>query len=161
MIGKVHAYGYLNLPLFYDPVAACGADHPRRHQPAGDGREGPADLGADVAATDYRAVTENPAIDIVHICTPNHLHKEALLSAMRHQKHIYCDKPLVATHGRGRGNRGGPGRLPRHRADDLSEPLLSRRRCGRSNWSSGGCWARSSDSASAICTAATPIPTHR
>ena len=42
-------------------------------------------------------MTENPEIDIVHVCTPNHLHKEALLSAMRHQKHIYCDKPLVAT----------------------------------------------------------------
>ncbi len=54
-------------------------------------------LGAEVAATDYRAVTENPRIDIVHICTPNHLHKEALLSAIAHQKHIYCDKPLVAT----------------------------------------------------------------
>ena len=50
-----------------------------------------------MAATDYRAVTENPDIDIVHICTPNHLHKDALLSAMRQQKHIYCDKPLVAT----------------------------------------------------------------
>jgi len=50
-----------------------------------------------VAATDYRTVTENPQIDIVHICTPNHLHKEALLSAIAHQKHIYCDKPLVAT----------------------------------------------------------------
>ena len=54
-------------------------------------------IGADVAGTDYRAVTENPQIDIVHICTPNHLHKAALLSAIAHQKHIYCDKPLVAT----------------------------------------------------------------
>jgi predicted dehydrogenase len=42
-------------------------------------------------------VTEDPAVNIVHICTPNHLHKDALLSAMRHQKHIYCDKPLTAT----------------------------------------------------------------
>ena len=62
-------------------------------------------VGADVAATDYRAVTENPQIDIVHICTPNHLHKEALLSAMRHQKHIYCDKPLVATMAEADGDR--------------------------------------------------------
>jgi predicted dehydrogenase len=54
-------------------------------------------IGADAAATDYRAVTENPAIDIVHVCTPNHLHKDALLSAIAHGKHVYCDKPLVAT----------------------------------------------------------------
>jgi predicted dehydrogenase len=50
-----------------------------------------------VAVTDYRAISENPQIDIVHVCSPNHAHKEALLSAMRHGKHIYCDKPLVAT----------------------------------------------------------------
>ncbi len=96
-IGKVHAYGYANLPFFYDPVPlAARITHvvTSRMETAEKGRQV---AGADVAATDYRAVTENPAIDIVHVCTPNHLHKDALLSAMRHQKHIYCDKPLVAT----------------------------------------------------------------
>jgi predicted dehydrogenase len=96
-IGKVHAYGYLNLPLFYDPVPL----HARiTHVVTGrseSAEKARATVGAEVAATDYRAVTENPEIDIVHICTPNHLHLEGLLSAMRHQKHIYCDKPLVAT----------------------------------------------------------------
>ena len=96
-IGKVHAYGYLNLPLFYDPVPL-----PARITHVVTGHQGTAEkgrqtLGADVAATDYRAVTENPDVDIVHICSPNHLHKDALLSAMRHGKHIFCDKPLVAT----------------------------------------------------------------
>jgi predicted dehydrogenase len=96
-IGKVHAYGYLNLPLFYDPVplrARITHVVTSRLDTAEKARQ---TLGAEVAATDYRAVTENPEIDIVHICTPNHLHKDALLSAMRRQKHIYCDKPLVAT----------------------------------------------------------------
>jgi predicted dehydrogenase len=97
MIGRVHAYGYLNLPLFYDPVplrARITHVVTSRQETAEKARE---TIGADVAGTDYRVVTENPQIDIVHICTPNHLHKEALLSAIAHQKHIYCDKPLVAT----------------------------------------------------------------
>ena len=97
MIGKVHAYGYLNLPLFYDPVplrARITHVVTSRQETAEKARQ---TIGADVAGTDYRAVTENPAIDIVHICTPNHLHKEALLSAIAQGKHIYCDKPLVAT----------------------------------------------------------------
>ncbi len=97
MIGKVHAYGYLNLPLFYDPVPLrTRITHviTSRQETAEKARQ---TIGADVAGTDYQAVTENPQIDIVHICTPNHLHKEALLSAIAHQKHIYCDKPLVAT----------------------------------------------------------------
>ena len=96
-IGRVHAYGYLTLPLFYDPVPLRArithvvSGHAQTAEKARDL------IGADVAATDYREITENPKIDIVHVCTPNHLHKEALLSAMRNQKHIYCDKPLVAT----------------------------------------------------------------
>jgi len=96
-IGKVHAHGYLSLPLYYDPVPLTARiTHvvTSRTETAEKGRQ---TIGADVAATDYRAVTENPDVDIVHICTPNHLHKDALLSAMRQGKHIYCDKPLVAT----------------------------------------------------------------
>ena len=94
-IGRVHAYGYINLPMYYEglpfkPVLShvCTS----RHETAAAG----ADLiGAPYAVTDYREITENPDIDIVHICTPNHLHREALLSAMEHGKHIYCDKPLT------------------------------------------------------------------
>jgi predicted dehydrogenase len=96
-IGKVHAFGYRNLPLFYDPVplqARITHVATSRPETAEKARQ---ILGADVAAVDYREVTENPKIDIVHICTPNHLHKEALLSAIGHGKHIYCDKPLTAT----------------------------------------------------------------
>ena len=94
-IGRVHAYGHLNLPLFYDPVPCrtkithiCTS----RQETAEKGR---LQVGAQVATTDFRKLTENPEIDIVHICTPNHLHRDQLLSAMRHNKHIYCDKPLV------------------------------------------------------------------
>lgn len=95
-IGKVHAYGHLNLPLFHDP-APCRTEITHicaGHQ--GTAESGRQQIGAQVATTDYRQITENPAVDIVHICTPNHLHKEQLLSAMLHNKHIYCDKPLVA-----------------------------------------------------------------
>ncbi len=95
-IGKVHAYGHLNLPLFYDPLPfrthithVCTS----RVETA---EKACLTLGADVATTDFRAITENPDIDIVHICTPNNRHLEALLSAMAAGKHIYCDKPLVA-----------------------------------------------------------------
>lgn len=95
-IGKVHAYGYLTLPLFCELPLRARITHvvTSRAETAEKARDL---IGAKVAATDPRTITENPEIDIVHICTPNHLHKEALLSAMRGQKHIYCDKPLVAT----------------------------------------------------------------
>jgi predicted dehydrogenase len=94
-IGRVHAYGHLTLPLFYDPVPCqtlithiCTS----RQDTAERGR---LQVGAQFATTDFREITENPEVDIVHICTPNDLHKDQLLSAIEHDKHIYCDKPLV------------------------------------------------------------------
>ncbi len=95
-IGKVHAFGYATLPFYYDPVPlAARVTHvvTSRAETAEKARRM---LGVEAGA-DPRAVTESPEIDIVHVCTPNHLHKDALLSAMRHGKHIYCDKPLAAT----------------------------------------------------------------
>lgn len=95
-IGKVHAYGYLNLPLFCDPVPlSARVTHvcTSRRETA---EKGAATIGADHAVTDFRRITESDDVDIVHVCTPNHLHKDALLSAMAGGKHIYCDKPLVA-----------------------------------------------------------------
>lgn len=96
-IGKVHAYGHLNLPLFFAQEAfRTRITHVCASRPE-TARKGAEQTGASEAVTDFRAITENPDIDIVHICTPNHLHHEALLSAMAHGKHIYCDKPLTAT----------------------------------------------------------------
>jgi predicted dehydrogenase len=96
-IGKVHAYGYINLPLFYEPVPLNARITHICTSRAETAEKGKAQVGAEVATTDYRDITENPDIDIVHICTPNNLHKDELLSAMAHNKHIYCDKPITAT----------------------------------------------------------------
>jgi predicted dehydrogenase len=96
-IGKVHAYAHLNIPLFYDPpplrtrlvgVATASERSAAKAQ---------ALLGFDIATTDPIALINRDDIDIVHICTPNDQHVEALLAAMRANKHIYCDKPLTAT----------------------------------------------------------------
>ncbi len=96
-IGKVHAYGYVNMPFYYSPQPLKAKITHICTSNVDTAEAGRALIGAEHAVTDYRQITENPDIDIVHICSPNHLHKNALLSAMKHSKHIYCDKPLVAT----------------------------------------------------------------
>ena len=86
MIGKVHAYGYATLPFYYDPPPlAARITHvvTSRAETAEKARRL---VGADVAATDFRAVTENPDVDIVHVCTPNDRHCEALLLGDRPSK---------------------------------------------------------------------------
>lgn len=96
-IGKVHAYGHVNLPLFFDQQEFRTTITHVCASRLASAQKGAEQVGAKHAVTDYREITENPDIDIVHICTPNHLHKEALLSAIAHGKHIYCDKPLTAS----------------------------------------------------------------
>jgi len=95
-IGKVHAYGYLNFPLYYDPLRFHTKITHICTSKMETAEKGCSQIGAEVATVDYRDITENPDIDIVHICSPNDKHLDAVLSAMKHNKHIYCDKPLGA-----------------------------------------------------------------
>ena len=96
MIGKVHAYGYATLPYYAPkltvaPNIACVVTS--SYATAQAARE---TVGCKTFDIDYRRVTENPDIDVVHICTPNARHFMALLSAIEHGKHIYCEKPVVS-----------------------------------------------------------------
>lgn len=45
-------------------------------------------------STDWRSVCNAEDIDVIDICTPNHLHKDMVLAAAAAGKHIYCEKPL-------------------------------------------------------------------
>ena len=46
---------------------------------------------------DYRDVLREPAIDAVHICTPNALHFPMAKEALEAGKHVACEKPLATT----------------------------------------------------------------
>jgi predicted dehydrogenase len=47
--------------------------------------------------TDYREVLRDPAIDVVHICTPNAQHFPMVKDALQARKHVLCEKPLATT----------------------------------------------------------------
>jgi predicted dehydrogenase len=47
--------------------------------------------------TDYREVLRDPAIDAVHICTPNAQHFPMAKDALQSSKHVLCEKPLATT----------------------------------------------------------------
>ena len=46
---------------------------------------------------DFRKMLEQPDIDAVAVCTPDHTHAPATLMALRLGKHVYCEKPLTHT----------------------------------------------------------------
>ena len=46
---------------------------------------------------DFRKMLEQPDIEAVAVCTPDHTHAPATLMALRMGKHVYCEKPLTHT----------------------------------------------------------------
>ncbi len=49
------------------------------------------------ATDDWLSACMAPDVEVVDICTPNHLHKEMALAAIGAGKHVYCEKPLGLT----------------------------------------------------------------
>ena len=47
--------------------------------------------------TDWRDLTALAELDIVDICTPNQTHTEIALAALKHGKHVLCEKPLATS----------------------------------------------------------------
>ncbi|MGS1076930.1 Gfo/Idh/MocA family protein [Pseudoxanthomonas beigongshangi] len=48
----------------------------------------------------YRDIDEalaDPQVQIVHVCTPNHLHRAMAQAALEAGKHVICEKPLATT----------------------------------------------------------------
>jgi predicted dehydrogenase len=97
-MGKTHSYGYRTLPFYYGEdtlnYAMRGVCTRREETIA----EAKALVGFDFGTTDFDEILERDDIDIVHICTPNVLHRDQLIKAIQAGKHIYCDKPLASSY---------------------------------------------------------------
>jgi predicted dehydrogenase len=48
----------------------------------------------------YRKLIEDPEINVVDICLPTDLHKEAIIAAAEAGKHVICEKPLTGYFGK-------------------------------------------------------------
>ncbi|MCI8659875.1 MAG: Gfo/Idh/MocA family oxidoreductase [Lachnospiraceae bacterium] len=48
--------------------------------------------------TDLDALCSRKDVDAVIVATPNYLHKEPVIIAARHKKHIFCEKPIALSY---------------------------------------------------------------
>ncbi|MCP8969774.1 Gfo/Idh/MocA family protein [Ectobacillus ponti] len=94
-MGKAHALAYAGMPMFFWPAPAI----PHRHTVVDVtdelAKNAAARLGFDNYSSDWRAVVENPEIDIIDIVTPNDSHAEIAIAAAKAGKHIISEKPLA------------------------------------------------------------------
>jgi predicted dehydrogenase len=94
-IGRVHTISYLNLPFFYKPVDAELKMVGVCSYPIKDAEDGTRQAGFEFATEDYRDLIKREDIDIIEVCTPNYLHKEIVLEALKAGKHVNVEKPLA------------------------------------------------------------------
>lgn len=86
-IGPVHIealrrLGYVNV------VALADASQQIADQKA-------AQLSIAKAYGNYMDLINDPEVECVHVCTPNHLHFEMVKAVLEANKHVVCDKPLA------------------------------------------------------------------
>ncbi|MGH8251736.1 MAG: Gfo/Idh/MocA family protein [Steroidobacteraceae bacterium] len=93
-IGRAHAIALAGVgtvfPEVTPPVCEILAD--RDDEQA---RAAAKSLGFRRATGDWRELVADPAVDVVDICAPNHLHREMALAAIAAGKHVWCEKPLA------------------------------------------------------------------
>jgi predicted dehydrogenase len=85
-IGRVHARSLRLAGVELAGVAASSPD-----SAAAAARE----LGVARAYASAEELVRDPAVDAVHICTPNHLHLPLAEEALAAGKHVICEKPLA------------------------------------------------------------------
>jgi predicted dehydrogenase len=94
-IGKVHAIGYKNIPLLYDPLPAQTKLIGVCTTSVASGTKALEQAGFEFATTSYDELLERDDIHIINVCSPNDAHYDIVRAALEAGKHIYCDKPLA------------------------------------------------------------------
>jgi predicted dehydrogenase len=88
MIGAVHRRAALLAGAEVRGVAASSPQRAREIAQAWDVARAYGDIGEIIA---------DPQVQVVHVCTPNHLHRTMAQAALEAGKHVICEKPLATT----------------------------------------------------------------
>jgi predicted dehydrogenase len=96
-LGQAHSRSMLRIPTLFaqrsfDPaLVVCSDTVPARAEDA------VASFGYARGVTDWRAVIDDPAVDVVFVTAPNMLHLELVEAAAQAGKHVFCEKPVGGT----------------------------------------------------------------
>lgn len=86
MIGSVHTK--VIRELFGEPTAVCDIN-----------REKLLLCPESLRYTDYKSMLDEAQPEVVHICTPHHLHAEMIIECLKRDINVLCEKPLCINQG--------------------------------------------------------------
>lgn len=94
-MGKTHSYAISNLKFFYKDLPFNVCLHTVCTSNMESANRAKEEMGFLHATDNFDCVVANEEIDVIDICTPNALHAEQIIKAVRNNKHVYCEKPAV------------------------------------------------------------------
>lgn len=83
-MGRVHAEALARIGI---PIVGVVGSTPERAAAAGLGR----------TFASFGDMLADDGVDVVHICSPNHLHYQQAMAVLLAGKHVVCEKPLAMT----------------------------------------------------------------
>lgn len=86
-VGEQHVLGYQRIPGC-TVAAICDVD-PVKLAAVGER------TGVERRSTDYQAITDDPTIDVVSVCSHDDAHAKHAIAALRAGKHVMVEKPLA------------------------------------------------------------------
>ena len=88
-VGPLHVEAVRRLG-YVDVVAVAASTPESAQKKAGT-------LNIERAYSTYQELLADPAVEVVHVCTPNYLHYSVAMAAISVGKHVICDNPLALT----------------------------------------------------------------
>jgi predicted dehydrogenase len=95
-MGRAHSNAWRSAGNFFDlprPLvmrSACGRDVAQAQKFA-------QQWGWASSTGDWKSLVRDPDVDLIDVCTPNHLHAEMSIAALESGKHVACEKPMAGT----------------------------------------------------------------
>ena len=90
LIARTHAVAYQRLAALVDLVSVCDIDRARAEQFA-------SEFGAR-ACFELQEVIDDPAVDVIDLILPHHLHHQAAMAVLEAGKHLIIEKPVASTY---------------------------------------------------------------
>ena len=94
-MAKAHSMAYANQYTYFAEPAALARKVRLADVTADLAALGARRFGWESSTADWREITRADDVDLVDIVTPNDLHYDIAMDAVRHGKHVICEKPLA------------------------------------------------------------------